>query len=229
MVVEDNDFVVLGAPVDFEGPPSGHTLRVRYENGDHLRIEFREILSLDAACKRFTHMRRDYLESIEPQWPLTFMSITMEVGGTQIKFGPTTTKLAGLSMKGYVSSHNTVGLAFGPPAESANVVISGKVYKGETIYLADLLNKDEQPPQIRGLSFINCQIRGPVVVFPIRTNFNACTFLNHVEEMLFEVPEDSAKVGIVGLMDCTFESCTIRTVGIAGTPEQLSYIRSLFG
>lgn len=92
MCIQDNDFVLLGAPTDFESPPSGHKLRVRYDNGDYLRVEFREFRTLQAACNKFAHVPQADIQRIAPTWPQTFVLITMKVGGTPIQFGPTWTK-----------------------------------------------------------------------------------------------------------------------------------------
>jgi hypothetical protein len=112
MQILDSDFVVTGDPVNFETPPSGRLLRVRYESGDYLRIEFRSIKSLDAATKRFPHIRSDWLAELIEKWPSTFVLISMQVGGTPFRFGPTMTKLPNFIGKGNVMSRSNVGLSF---------------------------------------------------------------------------------------------------------------------
>jgi len=232
MCIYDNDFAVLGNPTDFESPPSGHRLMVRYGNGDYLRIEFREVRSLDAACRKFVHVRPDYIASIANHWPMTFVLITMKVRNTSIQFGPTMTRLPGIRMKGFVSSHNPVGLSLGTTdhaQENVRMMTNDKTYEDKIIYLTDLLNKRERPPKLEGFTFTRCQIRGPVVVYPMGGTISGCHFHNDAEAMLYEVPEGSTKVGIVGLVDCTFTDCDIESVGFAGTPAQLDQIRSVLG
>jgi hypothetical protein len=112
--IQDNDFVVRGTPVDLECPPSGRLLKARYENGDYMRVEFREIRSLGAALKRFPKIRPDGLAMIAPTWPMTFVIVTMRVGGTNTEFGPTRTRLPGNNtFVGGVTSHCQIGLVFG--------------------------------------------------------------------------------------------------------------------
>jgi hypothetical protein len=112
--IQDNDFIVRGTPADFETPPSGRLLRVRYGNGDYMRVEFREIRSLEAAAGRFPHVRQDGIAMIESAWPMTFVIITMRAGGTDVRFGPTSTRLPGNNtISGGVISRCGVGLSFG--------------------------------------------------------------------------------------------------------------------
>ena len=112
--IQDNDFIVRGTPTDLECPPSGRLLRVRYANGDYMRVEFREIRSLQAASRRFPQIRQDALAVVCRDWPLTFVIVTMSAGGTSVRFGPTLTRLPrGNVMKGCVVSHCSVGLVFG--------------------------------------------------------------------------------------------------------------------
>lgn len=112
--VEDNDFVVRGTPTDFECSPGGRSLSVHYDNGDRMRIEFRQIDSADLAAKRYRHFTADALAPMGSAWPLTFVEITMRAGGTETAFDPDSTHLPGGStMTGCVSSHCGVGLVFG--------------------------------------------------------------------------------------------------------------------
>jgi hypothetical protein len=108
--IADSDFMVVGDPTDFETPPSGRLLRVRYENGDYLRIEFQSIKSLDVAIKRFSHIRADWIADTIQQWPSTFVLISMQVGGTPYRFGPTTTKMEHLAMRGSIFTRGNIGL-----------------------------------------------------------------------------------------------------------------------
>lgn len=112
--VQNNDFIVRGDPLDFECPPSGRLLRVRYADGDYMRVEFREIGSWQAAAKRFAHIRPDYIAGLDGSWPKTFVTVSMHAGGTSVRFGPTITRLPGRNtMRGGVMSHCGVGLVFG--------------------------------------------------------------------------------------------------------------------
>jgi hypothetical protein len=93
VAIRDNDFIVRGAPTDFETPPSGRSLRVRYENGDYMRVEFQEIKNIDSAVKNFKEIDLEFLQTLPQQWPLTFVLITMKAGGTEYYFAPGATHL----------------------------------------------------------------------------------------------------------------------------------------
>lgn len=112
--IQNNDFILRGHPIDFECPPSGRLLRVRYADGDYMRVEFRETHTWEAASKRFPHMRADYIAGLDGSWPKTFMSVSMHAGGTSVRFGPTMTRLPrSNTLRGGVMSHCGVGLVFG--------------------------------------------------------------------------------------------------------------------
>ena len=112
--IEDNDFSLRGTPIDFECPPSGRLLRVRYENGDYMRVAFREVRTTEAAGRAFPHVGSGGFEWLEAEWPLTFVTVSMSAGGTAARFGPTMTRLPGnRSIRGGVSSHCGTGLVWG--------------------------------------------------------------------------------------------------------------------
>ena len=112
--IRDNDFVVRGLPVDFETPPSGHMLRVRYDNGDYMRVEFKEFRDSASAAKSFPHIPSPYIGALDVRWPLLFVLVSMRVGGTKISLGPTVSKLPMQAMvRGVVASHNKYGINIG--------------------------------------------------------------------------------------------------------------------
>jgi hypothetical protein len=113
MRVQNNDFIVRGDPADFECPPSGRLLRIRYPDGDYMRIEFREVQTWQTASKRFRHMKPDYIAGLDGSWPKTFVLVSMSAGGTSVRFGPTMTMLPrNNTIRGGVISHCAVGLVF---------------------------------------------------------------------------------------------------------------------
>lgn len=106
--LEENDWIIRGEPFDVESPPNGSRLRVRYDNGDDISIRFREwkdLLSLGNEYPRAL--------ALGPQlkFPLVTAEIAFEVGGTNISFSPTMTKLRG-QISGFIAAHCTNGLAF---------------------------------------------------------------------------------------------------------------------
>jgi SEC-C motif-containing protein len=120
--------------------------------------------------------------------------------------------------------------AINQPLENAETMSKGnKVYEERVVFLTELIDKRERPPKLEDFTFTSCQIRGPVVVYPVESSFSGCRFQNDIDSMLYEVPEGSVKVGIVGLIRCTFRDCDIEALGIAGTPAGLDQMRAAFG
>jgi hypothetical protein len=78
--IEDNDFSLRGNPIDFECPPSGRLLRVRYANGDYMRVAFREVRTPEAAQRAFPHISSGSFDWLQAVWPLTFVMISMHAG-----------------------------------------------------------------------------------------------------------------------------------------------------
>jgi hypothetical protein len=107
--LENNDWIIRGDPVDVESPPNGSRLRVRYENGDEICIRFREWAESEA-------LHAVYPRALELgsclRFPLVTAEINVEVGGTDVKFGPTTTRLPGAQITGCIASHCGAGFVF---------------------------------------------------------------------------------------------------------------------
>lgn len=107
--LENNDWILAGDPVDVDSPPNGSQLRVRYGNGDDVSVRFREWL--DSAALGSVYPRALDLGP-ELRFPLVTAEITFEVGGTEISFGPTVTRLRG-QISGLIAAHCANGLVFG--------------------------------------------------------------------------------------------------------------------
>lgn len=105
-----------------------------------------------------------------------------------------------------------------------------KMYVNREVYLTDLLDKT-WPPKLDGFSFTSCRIYGPMVVLQLgnvtfaNVRFNA----GDVDEMFFEVPAGAPKVGVVGLLNCTFADCEIDGVAFVGTREVRDQIQQALG
>jgi hypothetical protein len=102
-----------------------------------------------------------------------------------------------------------------------------RIYQDETIYLPDLARTE---PVITA-TFENCDIRGPAVVALLGdTRFEGVTFkvgAGDIETILFEVPEGSHKVGLIGLRDCRFIGGRTENIGFVGTPVVLDRLRAV--
>ncbi len=108
--MQDNFWVALGAPTDLDCPPSGKRLRVAYDNGDRLGIEF---FALDSADEVETRYPGTQATCWGIAFPITAVEVQMKVGGTDVEFGPRSTKLGGVQMTNCFTSHCGAGVVLG--------------------------------------------------------------------------------------------------------------------
>jgi hypothetical protein len=108
--LRNNDWIVLGSPVDFESPPSGKRIHAKYDNGDTLTVEFFVLPDLAATLKRYPGAANPGLETIS--YPITAVEVQELFGGTDWGFGPTWTRLGGMTMTNCFSSRCGVGISF---------------------------------------------------------------------------------------------------------------------
>ncbi len=106
----DNDWIIRGQPIEVDSPPNGRHLRVRYDNGDDLSIEFHEWA--DSAALESEYPRALALGHAL-RFPLVTAGVTLDVGGTDYQFGPTTTHLRGVQITGSIAAYCANGFAFG--------------------------------------------------------------------------------------------------------------------
>jgi hypothetical protein len=107
--LRQNDWFIRGTPSDVDSPPNGSQLKVRYDNGDHVGIRFREWSDIEGLSKKFP---RAMVVSEELRFPLLTAEIALGVGGTPISFDGDVTHVGGLTMTGAVMSRCGAGLAF---------------------------------------------------------------------------------------------------------------------
>lgn len=111
-IIEDNFLLASGDAEEIRIQPSGKLLRMAYENGDELTLNFFDIVSIDA-------LRRRYIESQAPHWdpkrwhlayPHTVLELGMTVAGTDIDFDPFSWKTERETRRGYFSAFRKTAL-----------------------------------------------------------------------------------------------------------------------
>lgn len=108
--LDRNDWLLEGDPQDVDSPPNGSFLRVRYGNGDDVSIQFKEWRmqeKLEHAHPTTRRMRDDLT------FPLVTCEVNLAVGGTDLRFGPNSSHLGGITMTGGIMIRCGAGLAFG--------------------------------------------------------------------------------------------------------------------
>ena len=84
--IEDHDFMLLGDPDDFECPPQGKLLSVRYENGDSVRVEFIEIADAQELGQHYD--AGIDLSHWQLKYPLTACVVQIAIGGSsEVRLG----------------------------------------------------------------------------------------------------------------------------------------------
>lgn len=105
----DHEWYSVGAPIDFESPPSGRRIHAIYSNGDRLTIAFWDAQSPDTFRERYTNAAIP--ESV--RFPVTVAEVAMTIGGSNIRFGSDKTKVGGIALTDNWFIGNRVGLTIG--------------------------------------------------------------------------------------------------------------------
>lgn len=114
MVRRENFWLKQGTPEDLESPPHGKLLRVKYSNGDYLKVEFFEFESALAASSRYSEQQVDGLLAGDVTFPLTAVEVHNRVAGANIDFGPRKTRIGNIVMTGGGSIGSGAALIVGP-------------------------------------------------------------------------------------------------------------------
>jgi len=83
---------------------------------------------------------------------------------------------------------------------------------------------------LEGWTFLECEIRGPAVLFFRRNvSFDHNTMDADLDSILWEIPATRTQVsGAVGVNDTTFKDCTMLRIGIAATEHDMPMLRAGF-
>jgi hypothetical protein len=111
MLIVQNDWIETGKPTDLESPPNGRVLRVDYDDGDRLGVEFRDVVSADALLQQYpdTALSRGGLPLT---YPLLTVIILLRVG-KDLDFSEKMSRVGGMTMTGSMSANCGVGFAIG--------------------------------------------------------------------------------------------------------------------
>ena len=123
-------------------PPSGRLVSAKYPNGDRLKVEFREVASVEEFDRRYpppklpAHLTRRFdargmpvpdlprshaesLATYGVEFPIATVEITMEIAGTGIRLGPRQTEIATNVFAGCWMNGAEVGFQLGEPSEDS--------------------------------------------------------------------------------------------------------------
>lgn len=108
--IVNNQWFSSHGEVDIECPPSAKRLKIEYQNGDLVKIEYSELKSFEDAKKKFPDA---WVESWPITLPITTVEVTLKVAGTKIDFSPRQTKIGGITMIGNFTANCGAGIAIG--------------------------------------------------------------------------------------------------------------------
>jgi hypothetical protein len=108
--IRNNDWINSGGEEDIQCPPSAKKLRISYQNGDLVDIEFFELSTIADAQKKYPEAN---ITSWGIDFPVTAVEVINRVEGTNIEFNATETKLNSFVMKSCFISHCNAGLVLG--------------------------------------------------------------------------------------------------------------------
>lgn len=95
-VMRESYWSLSGKPVDVVSPPSGRLLDVHFKNGDRVRVEFTEVLSVADGIRKFPKFwPRDDVK----EYPATVCDVTYKIAETSIDLGPLHFKAGGSSIR----------------------------------------------------------------------------------------------------------------------------------
>ncbi len=139
MMMIDNVWITEGAHEhEIVCPPSGRLVSAKYPNGDRLKIEFRELMSLEDLDRRYPppglpadvrarlegsgmslpEMPTSHAETVRNfgvEFPITSVEITMDVAGSDLRLGPTQTSIGTNRIIGGWMKDCAVGIQIGDP------------------------------------------------------------------------------------------------------------------
>ncbi len=95
-VMRESYWVLSGKPVDVVSPRSGKNIDIKYQNGDRVRVDFKEVMSEDEGLRRFPKL---WPSSHITVYPATICDLTYRIAGTTIDIGPSHFKVGGSSFR----------------------------------------------------------------------------------------------------------------------------------
>lgn len=69
--------------------------------------------------------------------------------------------------------------------------------------------------RVRNKTFINCTIKGPCVIYLVRTSLIECGFMGTQETIFIPLEENRYVTGLIMIKDSLFKGCTFQNVAIA--------------
>jgi hypothetical protein len=113
-----------------------------------------------------------------------------------------------------------------PPTEPSLTTPDKQQFLREVIHLREFALEDDL--WIRDKTFEGCQIIGPTIIAPMRTQFIKCGWGGTSKALVWATPDDLV-IGAIGVERCVFRNCEFKFVALAVPPSEVEQIRSALG
>lgn len=105
--IRDNIWYTTGNEKDIECPPSAKSIKIEYDNGDKLKLNFFELTSLEQAKKKYPEA---CFESLI-EFPVTAVELTIAAPKTEFNFDSKKSQLPGFKMSNGFFVDNSVAVS----------------------------------------------------------------------------------------------------------------------
>ncbi len=133
-VMRESYWALSGKPVDVVSPPSGKLLDVRYDTGDRVRVEFREVLSEDDGLRQFPKF---WPSGHVTGYPTTTCDVTYKIAGTTIDIAPSHFKAGGSSFR-HCTFEDCGPLSLGKFPGAAFQLRAGAIHPAKSMHRLEL-------------------------------------------------------------------------------------------
>ena len=82
---------------------------------------------------------------------------------------------------------------------------------------------------LRDLTFENCTIHGPAVVWLQGSSMTNCSFGGNEEGLFWDLGDRIFVIGAIALVNCTIVGCRFEGIGLAVTPSDRDMFREGLG
>lgn len=108
--LENNSWKIKDGVKDIDCPPNGRSLRVDFINGNYVKIEFKELESINDLSKNIS---QNYISSFEQKLPITLLKVNLKLIEFNINFQANKMLLGNSIMTDCLFSENNVGIQYG--------------------------------------------------------------------------------------------------------------------
>jgi len=108
--IRNNVWIITNDVKDIECPPSGKKLGIYFNNGDYIKLEFKELKN-EGHISKINSTNFVFVNTITNVLPITILNLEMKLENLKIHFKKDKSLIGNVSLVGYFSSNNFIGLS----------------------------------------------------------------------------------------------------------------------